>query len=60
MITASLPNGDYVTWTAKVEIAGAAVVFAEQKEFTLDMGTETSVVYNLATAIEVSLSLIHI
>ena len=54
MITASLPNGDYVTWTAKVEIAGAAVVFAEQKEFTLDMGTETSVVYNLATAIEVS------
>lgn len=54
VITASLPNGDYVTWTAKVEIAGAAVVFAEQKEFTLDMGTETSVVYNLATAIEVS------
>lgn len=54
VITASLPNGDYVTWTAKVEIEGAAVVFAEQKEFTLDMGTETSVVYNLATAIEVS------
>mgnify|MGYP000159825813 CR=1 FL=1 len=54
VITASLPNGDYVTWTAKVEIAGAAVVSAEQKEFTLDIGTGISVVYNLATAIEVS------
>ena len=54
VITASLPDGDYVTWTAKVEIAGAAVVSAEQKEFTLDIGTGISVVYNLATAIEVS------
>ena len=31
VITASLPNGDYVTWTAKVEIAGAELSLQNRK-----------------------------